>query len=94
MKTTCLWITIVCSFFISMMCNATDTLPVADTKQETDEIKPLEFKLVNGQQFQLCNDLLAYLLHVPAQFDHPFRFNPITDFGLIRSLISDLSDQN
>jgi len=33
-------------------------------------------------------------MHVPAQFDHPFRFNPITDFGLIRSLISDLSDQN
>ncbi len=73
MKTTCLWITIVCSLFISTMCNATDTLPVADTKQETDEIKPLEFKLVNGQQFQLCNDLLAYLqqsYQQPEQFSH------------------------
>ena len=73
MKTTCLWITIVSSLFISTMCNATDTLPVADTKQETDEIKPLEFKLVNGQQFQLCNDLLAYLqqsYQQPEQFSH------------------------
>ena len=32
-------------------------------------------------------------LHVPAHSDHPFRFNPITDFGLIRSPISELSDQ-
>ena len=73
MKTTCLWITIVCSLFISTMCNATDTLPEADTKQETDEIKPLEFKLVNGQQFQLCNDLLTYLqqsYQQPEQFSH------------------------
>jgi hypothetical protein len=33
------------------------------------------------------------LLHVPAHSDHPFRFNPITDFGLIRSPISALSEQ-
>ncbi|WP_202942365.1 hypothetical protein [Alteromonas macleodii] len=33
------------------------------------------------------------VLHVPAHSDHPFRFNPITDFGLIRSPISELSDQ-
>ncbi|CAI4165622.1 hypothetical protein ALT1545_40012 [Alteromonas macleodii] len=33
------------------------------------------------------------LMHVPAHSDHPFRFNPITDFGLIRSLISVLSGQ-
>jgi len=33
------------------------------------------------------------LMHVPAHSDHPFRFNPISDFGLIRSLISALSDQ-
>lgn len=32
-------------------------------------------------------------VHVPAHSDHPFRFNPITDFGLIRSPISELSDQ-
>jgi len=32
-------------------------------------------------------------VHVPAHSDHPFRFNPISDFGLIRSLISALSDQ-
>ncbi|MDW5287152.1 hypothetical protein R6Y90_19630 [Alteromonas macleodii] len=36
---------------------------------------------------------LALKLHVPAHSDHPFRFNPITDFGLIRSPISELSDQ-
>ncbi|MEM7419733.1 MAG: hypothetical protein AAF364_08380 [Pseudomonadota bacterium] len=35
----------------------------------------------------------VYRLHVPAHSDHPFRFNPISDFGLIRSLISALSDQ-
>ena len=35
----------------------------------------------------------AKFLHVPAHSDHPFRFNPISDFGLIRSLISALSDQ-
>ena len=45
------------------------------------------FELMFGDDYQRQ-------LHVPAQFDHPFRFNPITDFGLIRSLISDLSDQN
>ena len=28
-------------------------------------------------------------VHVPALSDHPFRFNPITDFGLIRSPISE-----
>jgi len=33
------------------------------------------------------------IMHVPAHSDHPFRFNPITDFGLIRSPISELSDQ-
>jgi len=37
--------------------------------------------------------LLAVFVHVPAHSDHPFRFNPITDFGLIRSPISELSDQ-
>jgi len=38
--------------------------------------------------------MLAFkTLHVPAHSDHPFRFNPITDFGLIRSPISVLSDQ-
>ena len=37
--------------------------------------------------------IVPYSLHVPAHSDHPFRFNPITDFGLIRSPISELSDQ-
>ena len=32
-------------------------------------------------------------LHVSAELDHPFRFNPIADFGLKRSPISVLSDQ-
>ena len=39
------------------------------------------------------NGKTACPLHVPAHSDHPFRFNPITDFGLIRSPISELSDQ-
>ena len=73
MKKNFLWISIVCNFFISNMCGANSTLPEADTKQEPDEIKPLEFKLVNGQQFQLCNDLLTYLqqsYQQPEQFSH------------------------
>ncbi len=36
---------------------------------------------------------VSKVMHVPALSDHPFRFNPITDFGLIRSPISELSDQ-
>ena len=35
----------------------------------------------------------ATSMHVPAHSDHPFRFIPITDFGLIRSPISVLSGQ-
>ncbi len=41
---------------------------------------------------QVQNNKLG-VVHVPAHSDHPFRFNPITDFGLIRSPISELSDQ-
>jgi hypothetical protein len=32
-------------------------------------------------------------VHVPVEIDRPFRFNPITDFGLARSPISVLSDR-
>tara|TARA_R110002167_G_scaffold298619_10_gene502946 strand:- start:2141 stop:2758 length:618 start_codon:yes stop_codon:yes gene_type:complete len=33
------------------------------------------------------------VLHASVEFDHPFRFNPITDFGLKRSPVSVLSDR-
>ncbi len=46
------------------------------------------------EQKQSFSDYIwAFTVHVPAHSDHPFRFNPITDFGLIRSPISALSDQ-
>ncbi|WP_202942897.1 hypothetical protein [Alteromonas macleodii] len=49
-----------------------------------------------GTQSRFRNEaerFTLFCLHVPAHSDHPFRFNPITDFGLIRSPISELSDQ-
>jgi hypothetical protein len=32
-------------------------------------------------------------MHVPVEIDRPFRFNPITNFGLKRSPISVLSER-
>ena len=50
-----------------------------------------KLNLINGKRQE--NGYRVYSVHVPALSDHPFRFNPITDFGLIRSPISELSDQ-
>ena len=44
-------------------------------------------------RLQRTSSKFVQVMHVPAHSDHPFRFNPITDFGLIRSPISVLSDQ-
>lgn len=49
--------------------------------------------LVNSYNWYQHKHVVRGILHVPAHSDHPFRFNPITDFGLIRSPISELSDQ-
>jgi predicted DNA-binding transcriptional regulator YafY len=46
-----------------------------------------------GIQFAVHGNSGKSPLHVPAHSDHPFRFNPISDFGLIRALISELPDQ-
>lgn len=47
----------------------------------------IDYALFNGKMYVTTS------VHVPAHSDHPFRFNPITDFGLIRSPISVLSGQ-
>ncbi|WP_395338472.1 Fur family transcriptional regulator [Ningiella sp. W23] len=53
---------------------------------------PLSNALTQNMQ-QIADKSSFRVVHVSVEIDRPFRFNPLTDFGLKRSPISVLSDR-